>query len=259
MISCIIPSYKDPYLHKTIQSLLDNARGEIEVIPVIDGYELKEPLPDDPRVKPIFQENTGMRGAINAGVKAAKGEFILRSDEHCMFDEGFDVKLTETLEDNWIVVPRRYFLDVEKWEIMDKDPVDFEKLLIEKTYRKFHGINWKNRKSDKDIDETMAMQGSCWVMRKSWWEKVIVALESEGYHSHYQDSVEMSFKTWKAGGKLMLNRKTWYAHKFRGFPRTHNYPSHLARESWDYAIKVNGQYYKDVIYPRFFGKKYEKD
>lgn len=32
MISIIIPSYKDPLLHKTIDSLFENAEGEIEVI-----------------------------------------------------------------------------------------------------------------------------------------------------------------------------------------------------------------------------------
>jgi hypothetical protein len=32
----------------------------------------------------------------------------------------------------------------------------------------------------------------------------------------------MVFKTWKAGGKLMVNKKTWYAHKDRQFSRTHN-------------------------------------
>jgi hypothetical protein len=32
----------------------------------------------------------------------------------------------------------------------------------------------------------------------------------------------MVFKTWKAGGKLMLNKNTWHAHKHRSFARTHN-------------------------------------
>jgi hypothetical protein len=32
----------------------------------------------------------------------------------------------------------------------------------------------------------------------------------------------MVFKTWKAGGKLMVNKNTWHAHKHRSFARTHN-------------------------------------
>ena len=49
MLSCIIPSYKDPSLHKTIQSILDNAEGEVEVIVILDGYWTE--IVDDPRVR----------------------------------------------------------------------------------------------------------------------------------------------------------------------------------------------------------------
>jgi len=79
MLSVIIPSYKDPYLQRTIDSILSASAGEIEVIPVLDGYidELKK----DSRVKPIYlKTNHGMRGATNEGLKAAKGEFIMKSD-----------------------------------------------------------------------------------------------------------------------------------------------------------------------------------
>lgn len=38
MLSVIIPSWKDPLLQKTIDSLLENAGGEIEIIAVLDGY-----------------------------------------------------------------------------------------------------------------------------------------------------------------------------------------------------------------------------
>ena len=260
LLSIVIPSFKDPLLHKTIESLLLNARGEIEIIPVIDGYELKESLPQDPRVKPIFQENTGMRGAINNAVSQAKGDYLMRTDEHCVFGIGYDLLLTEDMEDNWIVNPRRFRLDTDKWQIMKLPPIDYEKLLIENYHNKFHGIEWtalsKQRKGIL-IDEDMAMQGSCWAMPHSWWDKTIGELSSEGYHTHYQDSIEMMFKTWQAGGKLMINKKTWYAHKHRAFSRTHSYPHKLARESWDYALETHGEYYREIIYPKFFDKKYK--
>ena len=43
-LSVIIPCHKDPYLQKTIDSLLENATGEIEVIAVLDGYWADPPL-----------------------------------------------------------------------------------------------------------------------------------------------------------------------------------------------------------------------
>lgn len=240
MLSVVIPSYKDPLLRKTVESLLENAEGEIEIICVLDGYWC-EPV-DDPRVRVLhLGKNRGMREAINAGVSIARGEFLMRTDEHCMFGPGYDRILTRDCAENWIMIPRRFKLDTDKWEVMDEEPNDYDKLIIDKGHMKFSGLNWKSRAEERKdimIDETMAFQGSCWCMRRSWWDKVVVALETEGYGPLYGDSHEMSFKTWRAGGKLMVNKNTWYAHKHRKFKRTHNYGSAEARPGWDYSLKL---------------------
>ena len=97
----------------------------------------------------------------------------------------------------------------------------------------------------------MAMQGSCWIMKKKWWEKVIVDLDSKGYGTHYQDSHEMQFKTWKAGGKLMVNKNTWFAHKHRQFPRSHGYGGKLADNSFAYALSQWRDYYEKEIKPKW--------
>jgi glycosyltransferase involved in cell wall biosynthesis len=250
MLSCIIPSHNDIYLHKTIDSILDNAAGEVEIIPVIDGYS-PGPFRDDPRIKVVrHSQNRGMRDAINTGVAAATGDYLMRTDEHCMFGERFDEIILDTIQDNWIVVPRRYFLDPVKWEVMDKSPVDYEKLKIVNYGRgqKFSGVKWNKLEEVYDIDETMAMQGSCWFMKKSWWEDVIKRLDSD-YGTLYQDSHEMVFKTWKAGGKMVVNKLTWYAHKHREFPRTHSYPPDEADHTFSHCLDVWKDYYQDEIVP----------
>ena len=56
-----------------------------------------------------------------------------------------------------------------------------------------------------------------WIMPRAWWDKHIGELQSEGYGVAYQDSVEVCMKTWKQGGKLMVNKNTWFAHKHRSF------------------------------------------
>jgi glycosyltransferase involved in cell wall biosynthesis len=225
--------------------LLENSTGEIEILPVLDGYDPFREITTDPRVKIVRHAiNRGMREAINTGVAVARGEYIMRVDEHCMFGPGYDRILTDNIEDNWIVTPRRYFLNPETWEVMQgKGCIDYEKMLIvEKNgYRKFAGVEWRGRARDRVsimIDETMCMQGSCWVMPRSWWDKVIVRLDSEGYGTLYQDTTEMLFKTWKAGGRLMVNKLTWFAHKERTFNRTHDYPGHLSKASFEYALSV---------------------
>jgi hypothetical protein len=234
-LSCILPALREPYLQKTIDSLLDNSGlgDSIEIIPVLDGYWPDPPLKEDKRVKILHLGQTrGMRNAINSGVAISKGEFIMRVDSHCVFGERYGLIMTESCQPNWIMTARRYFLDPIQWKVMDIPYVDYEKLAIQsvgadKTHKKFSGIPVKRPERDNVVvDETQAMQGSMWMMPRKWWDEVIGCLDEERYQSLLQDSHEMSFKTWKAGGKLMVHKGTWFAHKMVGFPRTHN-SSHL--------------------------------
>ena len=258
-LSVVIPSWKDPLLVKTIQSLLTSSElgDQLEVIGCLDGYWPEFELVEDPRVRYIhLGKNRGMRRAINAGVAIARGEFLCRTDEHCLFAQGFDRIMTESCEPNWIMTSRRYFLDPHKWAVMEDQPyVDYEKLTIQEGI-KFSGQRWRSRdKQRKDImvDETMAMQGSCWVMPRQWWIDVIGELQNEGYGPHYQDSHEMIFRTWQAGGKMMLNKNTWFAHRHRSFNRTHNNgtvdnPSNN-EACWAYSLSVWRDYYEKEIRP----------
>lgn len=260
ILSVVIPSWKDPLLIKTINSLLTSSLlgDQLEIIAVFDGYWPTFELINDDRVRYIhLGKNRGMRGAINAGVDIARGKFLMRTDEHCMFAPGFDKAMTDVCQPNWIMTARRYFLDPVKWERMDIPPVDYEKLVIQDG-KKFSGARWNERtEARKDIlvDETMAMQGSCWVMPHEWWNKVIGKLQTEGYGPHYQDSHEMIFKTWKADGKMMLNKNTWYAHKHRSFPRTHQEGTSENPANrdvgWKYALDTWGDYYQNVIRPKW--------
>ena len=147
----------------------------------------------------------------------------------------------------------RYFLDPVKWEVMDEKPYIYERLAIRDMgdgVKKFEGRRWNSRtkkNAHKMIDQTMAMQGSCWVMPKKWWEKVIKRLETENYGRMYQDSHEMVFKTWKAGGKLVVNKNTWFAHKHRTFTRTHQHSRSDWAEGVTYAYNTWKDYYEKEL------------
>lgn len=253
-LSVVIPSYEDPLLVKTIDSLLASSElgDKLEIIAVLDGYWPAFELRGDPKVRYIhLGKNRGMRDAINTGVAISRGKFIMRTDEHCMFAKGFDRILTGSCQPNWIITARRYCLDPVKWEVMDLPFVDYEKLVIQtaKDTKKFTGIPWTERQEERKdimIDETMAMQGSCWVMPRKWWDKVIGQLQTEGYGPMYQDSHEMVFKTWKAGGKLMVNKNTWFAHKHVSFPRTHSYGNTDFYPNLKYAHDLWRPYYEEI-------------
>lgn len=254
-LSCVIPAYKDPFVIPTIDSLLSNSElgDQIEVIVVLDGFWPDFQLREDPRVIYVhLGANRGMRGAINAGVSIARGEFLLRSDQHCMFAKGYDKILTEQCPPDAIMTTTRYFLDPVKWEKVDMPPVYHEKLVIQGG-QKFAGQRWRERDEelkDVPITETMAMQGSFWIQPKAWWDRVIGELQTEGYGPLIQDSHEMIFKTWKAGGKMLLNKNTWFAHRHRSFPRTHNNGTKENPANCDsgykYALDTWGEYYKQI-------------
>jgi len=252
-LSVIIPSWKDPLLNKTIESLLSSSElgDRLEIIAVLDGYWISNVV-DDPRVRYVhLGRNRGMRDAINAGVSVARGEFIMRTDEHCLFGQGFDRIMTDICQPNWIMTARRFFLDPVNWKVMDEPFVDYEKLVIQED-KKFAGQRWKSRdraRKNIQVDETMAMQGSCWVMPRQWWLDIIGKLQTEGYGPLYQDSHEMVFKTWQAGGRLMLNKNTWFAHKHRSFSRTHNYGTAEATPGWTYSLETWRDYYEMEVRP----------
>jgi hypothetical protein len=139
---------------------------------------------------------------------------------------------------------------------MDIPPIDICKLKI--AGGKFSGVEWQSRSlelKNEPIVETMAMQGSMWMMPHKWWDEVIGELQTEGYGPLIQDSHEMVFKTWQKGGKLMVNKNTWHAHKHRDFARTHNNGTAENPANQDagykYALEVWGDYYEKEIRPKW--------
>jgi len=231
MLSIIIPAYKEKYLNRTIRSLLWNKRGDIEIIVVLDGADQR--VKEHHRVHVIrLPDKRGMRHAINIGVAIARGELIMKCDAHCKFAKGFDLALQP--KENEVMVPRKYKLNVDEWKEYDK-PTDFQKLVIHPGYGKFQGQ--PARRKGPDIMETLAFQGSCWVMHKAWYEKLNL-LDAELFTPFGHESVEISMKTWQNGGKVLVNKTTWYAHA-DGLKRTHQ-PADQEK-LWKWAV----DYYKN--------------
>lgn len=209
-VTAIVPSRNEPYLQQTIDSLLSSAEGEIEVIAILDGYWPNPPLKDDKRLKIIHRGAAqGMRAAINSGVAMARGDYILKADAHCLFDKGFDVILAANCEDNWVVVPRRYRLDVERFDVIEdgRPPIDYMSLSPD-----LHGKEWQRPdRADIEIDDLMSSQGSCWFMKKEYFHELEL-LDEETYGTFWSEFQEIGLKVWLSGGQVKVNKKTWYAH-----------------------------------------------
>jgi len=230
-VSIIIPSRNEQFLYKTTQDILKKAKGDIEIIVVLEGYWPKtEEVIEDRRVRYLHKGSPeGMRKAINDAVSIATGEYIMKTDAHCMFDEGFDLKLKENMQDNWVVIPRRYSLDPENWCIQEGRPIrDYHYLCYPDPNKAhdggMHGVEWPERTRELtdpkyDIDNTMSFQGSFWFMKKSWFVDFMGGLDTKpiyGKSGWAQEPTEIGLKTWLGGGKVVVNKKTWYAHLHKG-------------------------------------------
>jgi len=208
-LSVIIPARNEPYLQETINSLLASAMGEIEVIVVLDGYWPNPPIEGNPKVVLVhFSESRGMRTAINAAARLAKGKYLMKCDAHCLFAEGFDIELIKSCRHDWTIVPQRH--DFKVWGEEAKKVCSFEYVDIPS----FKGKKWpeyEERVGDKPLADLMTFQGSCWMMRldRFWYYG---GLDEVNYGMMGREAQEVSLKTWLSGGRLLLNRNTWYSH-----------------------------------------------
>lgn len=229
-LTVIIPSRNEIFLQKTIQELLTKSKEDIEIIAILDGYwPPSNEIVNDPRVNYLHRGvSHGMRNGINSGVAIAKGKYIMKIDGHCMVDEGFDVKLKADCEPNWVVIPRRKRLDAENWCIQDvgKPDIDYEYLSFPDNPSDFggpglNGTQWNSRSIERLndpkylIDENMSFQGSCWFMHKDYFYKLEL-MDEVNYGTFWAEAQEIGLKSWLSGGKVMTNKKTWYAHLHKG-------------------------------------------
>lgn len=246
MLSVIIPSYQEPFLQQTIDSLLENAQGKIEILAVLDGYIPDTPLKSDPRVKVIrLRKNRGMRGTINAGLAKAQGRFIMKCDAHCVFTQGFDKIITGNMEDNWLVIPRRYSLYADGWKRDMRFPPKDYHYLIYPTSSRFYGkasfpIEWREmhaQRKDYSIDDTMTFQGSCYIANRKYFMRRVGFLDDnpKTYGSFGGEQMQVGLKYWLGGGEVKVNKNTWYAHLFKN---SRYYREVASESSWRHKVKI---------------------
>jgi glycosyltransferase involved in cell wall biosynthesis len=227
-VSVIVPSRNERFLPQTVADLLAKARGDVELIVVLDGYWPDPPLPDDPRLKLLHRgAPLGMRPAINAAARVATGEYLLKCDAHTMWAEGYDLQLKADYQDaGWILVPRRYALDPEAWAFDTsnaKYPIDYHYLsnpqsMPSNSTPGLHGTAWTARREARqaiELDEEMTSQGSGWFMSRRHWDW-LGDLDVASYGNFVHEFQELGLKTWLGGGAVMVTKRTWYAHLYKG-------------------------------------------
>lgn len=287
-LSILIPSRNEMFLAKTVENILENIEGDTEILVGLDGEWSDPPLPQHPKVSVIYvPQSIGQRAMTNQLARIAQGKYVMKVDAHCAFDKGFDVKMIAEMKDDYTLIPTMYNLHAFDWKCKkcgnkwyqgqtpkhcktdydgkednpNCDSTEFERDMVwqpRKGRRSYfyrfdntlHFQYWgafKDRpEAQGDVCETMSCQGSCFMLTKKKYFELDICDERHG--SWGQQGVEVACKTWLSGGKLMVNKKTWYAHMFRtqggdfGFP----YPNP--------GIEKARQYSRDL----WFNNKWDK-
>lgn len=235
-VSIIIPSRNEKYLKRTLDNIYENAIGDFEVIVGFNGktdYPLQGTYPN--LIMIYESENIGLKPMINKLAHLANGKYLYKSDAHCAFDKGFDEKLASNMQDNWVVTPRFYVLDGQTWAWQDDRFYDYFYLSCPFTdprgLRFKAGGHWAERTKEKLngilVDETPQIHGSGWFVNREYFLKNLQFPETD-WDGHAQEPIWLGLRNWLIGGKVMVNKKTWYAHLHqnsseRGYPedRTH--------------------------------------
>lgn len=251
MITVIIPAREEVYLKRTIENVLENAEGDIEIIAVCDGWYPEEDIKEHPFNHEYVRiiHNTvprGQRMAINDAAKIALGDYVMKLDAHCAVGPSFNKILEEQTEYDWTVIPEMYNLDPETWKpkLFDnyEEAVRMGKVnpymyigMVDGHLRAqyYSGMRLRKmflEKRDIKIDETMCCMGPSFFMHKDrFWELG----GCDENHGHWgQQGVEVACKAWLSGGKLMVNKNTWFAHWFRG---SHIHPD--GRRGFPYQMR----------------------
>lgn len=111
MISIIVPVYQvENYLARCVESILNQTFKDYELILIDDGSKdssgkICDDYADlDRRIKVIHQENRGLSGARNAGIAAAKGEWIIFVDSDDYIAETMLNDLYNTVIENNVLM-----------------------------------------------------------------------------------------------------------------------------------------------------------
>ena len=251
-LSVLIASRNEMFLARTVEDILKHKKGKTEIIIGLDGKFADPPVQDHPDVRILYYpESIGQREMTNQLCKLSNSKYVMKCDAHCAFDDGFDVKMMEKMQDNWIMVPVMRNLHAFDWvcekckdrRYQGPTPVDCPKCDNKTDFKK--DVVWIPKKSPQSVSycfdsephfqyfkdyakrpeykkaleetgltETMSLQGSFFMLtRRKYWELNIS--DSETFGSWGSQGIEISCKFWLSGGRVMVNHNTWYAHLFR--------------------------------------------
>lgn len=278
-LSVLIPARGEEFLLETINDVLAHSEAETEIVVVLDGGWPLRPIPDHPQVTLVhYPEPIGQRAAINRAARVATGRYVMKLDAHCAVGPGFDRILLEDMQPGWTVVPKMYNLHVFDWSCRQcgqrtyqgSTPeacpgcgsAEFEKAMVwqakpspettamgfDRELRFQYWGDLKKRQGAADLVETMSILGACFMLERERFFELNICDEKHG--SWGQQGTEVACATWLSGGKLICNKRTWFAHMFRTQGGDFGFPYPLTGREVDRAREYSRELWLGNNHPR---------
>lgn len=201
-VSVIIPVYNvEKYLTKCLESVVGQTYSELEIICVNDGSPdnseaiLRDFAGRDKRIRIITQQNTGLSGARNTGIREATGDYIVFLDSDDWMDTDTVAAAVENAEENgvdcvlWGYV--REFADksAEK-KIFDSDII-FDEAQTRQLHRRLAGLTGSELANPENTDALVTAWGKLYrtdIIKSnslSFVDTKIIGTEDLLFNMHY--------------------------------------------------------------------------
>ena len=208
MISVIVPVYNvEAYLHRCIDSILNQSYKDFELILVDDGSEdhsgeICDEYGKYENVKVIHQTNHGVSAARNAGLEQSRGEYILFVDADDWLAEDALEKMIHAFYDESIDM-----VICSSYTAMEKEDHSFEYI---------DGITWDYNAPHKVEDkyrEVLAKTGTLW--NKLLKKETIGNVRFHPEMTYGEDCVFVSEFLVNCNGIIILPDQLYYYYRNR--------------------------------------------
>jgi len=230
-VSIIIPNYNGERLLKenlpyVFNAVLAYKKGNVDIIVADDGStddsvsvltNIKTSAPKGISLSIIVSKvNKGFSSNVNAGVKAAKGEIVILINTDVIPEENF-------LD---FLIP--HFKDPDVFAVGCLDKSIENNAVVFRGNGKGHWERGFLLHKAGDISEkyTLWASGGSSAFRKSVWD--MLGGFNEIYNPFYWEDIDLSYRAWKAGYKVLFEKKSVVKHEHeKGAIKSYNKMSRI--------------------------------
>lgn len=205
-VSVIMSALDEPYVQKTIESVIQNSGSALSEIIIVDDCSKTPITVDDPLVRVVRNdERQGLTRSRETGSRESKGDIIVSLDPHVMVSEDWLTPIIARIESNpkCIAIPATKCLDPVAWKPTGHHGA-------KSRWRWNLDFSWH---FDDGDDYSPMFAGHCFAYSKDWWH------DSGGFDTGMDkwggENIEFSLRSWLAGGTVEIVRNCWVAHWFK--------------------------------------------